>query len=77
MSENYDREVWDAKDGATKTLLGLGSGKVTIEDMGHAVDRLNKAWDDLTNCLVRQRDERSSEVLRLLDELAEAKRKRP
>lgn len=67
-----DRAVWDAKMRATKALCGLPDcdGR---DEMASAIDGLNKAWEALTDALVRQRDERGAEVLRLLDALAEAK----
>lgn len=42
--------------------------------MAQALDSLNKAWDELTDALVRQRDERDKQIARLMNELAEAKK---
>lgn len=68
-----DRAVWDAKMRATKALIGLPDcdGR---DEMASAIDGLSKAHDELADALVRQRDERGREVLRLIDALAEAKK---
>lgn len=77
----YDRHVNDAKVQVTQMLCSLVSDderkhRYAVEGLPQAIDNLNKAWDELTDCLVRQRIERGGEVLRLLDQLAEAKKSR-
>lgn len=72
----YSDAVHHAKTRATRAMLALPASEARME-MAGAIDDLNRAWDDLTNAIVRQRDERGSEVLRLLDELAEAKKEAP
>lgn len=76
---NYDRELGDAKAAATRALCAVVSGKNpdAVDHMATALDDLNKAWDALTDCLVRQREERDEQICRLIDELAEAKKGRP
>jgi cellobiose-specific phosphotransferase system component IIA len=69
-----DRAVWDARMQATKALCALPDGDAR-DEMANAIDGLNKAHDALTDALVRQRDGRGAEVLRLLDRLAEEKGK--
>ncbi len=76
---NYDRHVSDAKMRVTEVICMVVSSDEKkhergIELLPGAVDDLNKAWDALTDCLVRQRIARGDEVLRLLDQLAEAKK---
>lgn len=68
----YDRALWDAKDRCTKALLGKPFDAM---EMAGALDSLNKCWDELTDCLMRQRKERDDQILRLINELAEAKKK--
>ena len=63
---NYDQELRSAKSEVTRALM---------DSAGRTVDDLNKAWDNLTDALVRQREERNLQILRLLDELSEAKKK--
>lgn len=81
---NYDRMLSDAKDAATRAVVNLvrngRDGKPLCDGdaahwVGTAVDELNKAWDRLTDALVRQRDERDEQIRRLLDELAERRGK--
>ncbi len=71
---NYDGRLRGAKDYVTKLLCALAADKkVNVADLGAAIDELNKAWDELTDCLVRQRDERTRTIVSLLDQLAERK----
>ncbi len=80
MARTYDREVFDAKDYATQCLLRLtrldtkGRPLGSVDEMADALDLLNKAWDALLDCIVRQREERDRQILMLIDELAEAKK---
>lgn len=75
---NYDLCVSDAKRKALNELLILqrSDSKIDVTQMASALDNLNKMWDLLTDALVRQRSERDSQILRLIDELAEAKKGR-
>lgn len=45
-----------------------------LQDLANAIDELNNKWDELTNCLIRQRDERDIKISSLINELAEAKK---
>ena len=73
---NYDSAVSWAKEHATKTLLRIDREKEKFNsmDMAQALDDLNKAWDALTDCLVRQKEERDELITKLINELAEAKK---
>lgn len=80
---NYDLRVSDAKAAATRAVANLAKndrqGKPLCDGdamqwVATAVDDLNKAWDALTDALVRQRDECGEQVVRLIHELAEAKK---
>jgi hypothetical protein len=73
---SYDRRLSDAKQAVITMLCNLQdpNTKFTHMDLARTIEDLNKAWDELTDALVRQRDERGAEVLRLLDQLAESKR---
>jgi hypothetical protein len=78
---NYDEGVFRAREEMTKLLVVLVSGDTrkrdyAIEQLPDAVECLNRAWDELTNCLVRQRRERDEQISRLMSELAEAKKPR-
>ncbi len=75
----YDRHVADAKQQVTQVVCGVVSDderkhRFGVEQLPGAIDHLNKAWDELTNCLVRQVQERDREIRSLLDQLAEAKK---
>ena len=73
---SYDQDVHNAKQAVTDELLRFQRANpgTNAESLAMATDRLNKAWDALTDCLVRQRKERDAQILRLVDELAEAKK---
>lgn len=75
---NYDLELSDVKAATTSELCNLirdfGTKGVNLDRIANLIDQLNKAWDELTDCLVRQRKERDEQILRLIDELAEAKK---
>ncbi len=76
---DYDGWLSDAKKKAIDALLCLSSGQGVVTkvegDMGHALDELNKAWDAMTAAIIRQRQERDRQIIRLIDELAEARKK--
>lgn len=77
MSANYDRQLWGAKAHAIQVLCQLHNSKQFPDAATHmatAIDDLNKAWDELTDCLIRQRDERDMKILALIDELAESRK---
>ncbi len=68
---NYDSILFHAKDNVIKCLCRLISDKeMDITEMSAAIDNLNQAWDDLTNYLVRQREERDNVITHLMDKLA-------
>ncbi len=74
---DYDGAVRAAKDHALKTLCRMNAKPPACsDDVAQAFDCLNKAWDDLTDALVRQREERDKAIRRLMDELAERKETR-
>ena len=74
----YDDEVYAAKRRVTEELMAAVSlvergEPVNPMNISQAVDQLNEAWDALTDCLVRQREERNVLILELVDEVAELK----
>ena len=71
--KNYDLQLSHAKQAATEALMEL-SNNADARHMAGALDALNLAWDELTNALVRQRQERDRQITRLIDELAEARK---
>jgi hypothetical protein len=76
---DYDRRVSDAKQEVTRLICSIVSSdekkhEYGVENLPGAIDNLNKAWDALTDCLVRQRTERDREIVSLLNQLAEAKK---
>jgi hypothetical protein len=73
---NYYLELSDAKQHITMTLCRAVKGERPIDDLAAALDVLNSAWGRLTDCLVRQRQERDKVILQLLDELAEERTKK-
>lgn len=75
---NYDTQLRGAKDAVTNTLLKLISkdpGPWTLQDLAARIDDLNKAWDELTDALVRQRETRDRFISELVNRLAEAERR--
>lgn len=76
---NLDRRVYDAKHEVTRQLCNVISSdeqkhRYGIDQLPGAIDALNKAWDDMTTALVRQREERDRQIIRLINELAEARK---
>lgn len=73
VNSDYDQWLAFAREAVTTALADLSSGepKRTARDLAVRVDDLNRAWDELTDCLMRQRDVRDAEIRRLLDEIAE------
>ena len=67
---DYDRDVAQAKARITK-LLCVPTGAVDGIRLAEAFDELNKAWDALTDCLVRQRTVRDTQIQSLMNQLAE------
>ena len=55
----YSDAVHHAKTRATRAMLACPTAKRAWRWPG-AIDDLNRAWDDLTNAIVRQRDERGN-----------------
>jgi len=74
---NYDQNLSDAKMAVTKSMMKMISNPVgsDIVEFSGLIDRLNQAWDELTDALRRQRDEYRNQVDHLIRELAEAKKK--
>jgi hypothetical protein len=80
---NYDLMLSDAKAALLEAVAHLGRNDrqnkplcdgEAERQVACAVDELNKAWDRLTDALIRQRDERDRQIVRLINELAEARR---
>jgi hypothetical protein len=73
MVSRYDVRMSDAKQAVTKALCGLAAGNpgLDVGGLATAIDNLNRAWDQLTDALVRQRDERDEQIGRLMNEVAE------
>lgn len=73
---DYDGHLFNARQGASKALLNLSKAEANcdaVNFMSTTLDGLNKAWDELTDCLNRRIKERDWEIKRLLNELAESK----
>jgi hypothetical protein len=66
----YDLRLSDAKQRVTRVLCSNG-GNPDIADIASAIDELNKAWDELTDALCRQREERDKLITSLLNQLSE------
>ena len=76
MAMNYDLMLSDAKRHVTETLIrSQRDENANLSDLASAIDGLNSAWDKLTDALVRQRDELEKQVLSLIRDLAEAKKR--
>lgn len=76
----YEERLFGAKVAVTEAIIKMASTEERarvygIETLPGAVDTLNKAWDELTLCLARQVAERDRQIQRLMNELAEAKKK--
>lgn len=77
---SYQRVVSDVKSRLTEVICMVVSNDEKkhergIELLPGVVDDLNKAWDELTDCIVRQRNERDAQIRKLIDELAEARKR--
>ena len=68
---DYDRDLINAKSRVTKLFC---TPNVDPIDMAGAVEDLNKSWDNLTDCLVRQRVVRDRVIQDLMGQLAETER---
>jgi hypothetical protein len=75
----YDRALSSAKQAATEMLCNLlgKESRFTLHDMAGCIDRLNEAWDELTDHLVRQRDARDETIAHLHNQIAHLKKGRP
>lgn len=72
---NYDGAVHREKNAFTNFLMDTKEDDPKWRNLAaNRVDALNAAWDELTDALVRQRDERDRLISRLLNDLAEANR---
>lgn len=72
---NYDLMLSDTKRAVVNILCAaVRKEDWALEQLPGMIDQLNEAWDKLTDCLVRQRDERGRQIERLMDELAEARK---
>ena len=70
MSTNWDHEVSGAKNQVTRALCEAVDRPSSLADLGMLIDRLNTAWDGLTDALMHQRCERDRIIQQLLNELA-------
>jgi hypothetical protein len=74
---DYELRLQHAKTAVTNAVMRAVSKDPppdAVMTLAGAIDDLNKAWDNLTDCLCRQRDFRDQEISRLMSELAEAKK---
>jgi len=70
--KDYDGNLYSAKRAATDALLNLSRNPESGQmDMAAALDSLNKAWDELTDYLIRQNKARDLRISELTDELTE------
>jgi hypothetical protein len=65
---DYDGRLFAAKQVVIKALC---RSPVDPVEIGSAIDDLNKAWDALTDCLVRQVRTRDEQIRRLMNEMSE------
>lgn len=74
----YDRAVWDAKERVTKSLVRASAAMPIseIHDVAGDVDTLNKAWDALTDQLVRKIAAMRETIDHLHGKLAEERKPR-
>ena len=75
MSQDYDAVLRGAKKRVTQLLCQKEAGGHILE-LGGAIDDLNKAWDELSDCLVRQVEARDTEIRVLLNRIAELNKPR-
>lgn len=73
---HYDQRLSFAKQAVTEEFAQPPDKKDWMRMAGR-IDELNKAWDELTDALVRQRQEYIDLVNDLVRQLAEAKKHRP
>ena len=68
-----DQMVHACKDEVTRLICEAvkKDSRVGVEQIAQAVDNLNKAWDALTDHLVRQRAARDATISHLHNEIAE------
>jgi hypothetical protein len=71
---DYDGALLAAKHRMTKVLCREGGPDRS--EIATAIDELNAAWDELTDCLVRQVEARDAEIRSLLNKIAELNKKR-
>lgn len=71
---NYDQMVHDCKDAVTKEFVAVATDKGDVMRLGSLIESLNKAWDALTDHLVRQREARDRTISHLHNEIAELKK---
>lgn len=74
---DYDALLNHAKRAVTEAIADLARDKprLTIQDLATRIDDLNRAWDELTDALVRQRATLGETIDDLHRRLAEAKRR--
>lgn len=70
---HYSVNVRDAREAFTKLICTAYERPDFVALAAQSVDMLNKAFDELTDYLVRQREERDRIIQNLINEVAEAK----
>ncbi len=70
----YDQRLFDAKTVMTRAVLALVSKNVDVDDLTHAADALDRAWDAVADTLNRRIDVRDSEIRSLLNQIAELRK---
>lgn len=70
---SYDDALFAAKHRMTKVLCREVPDR---NEIATAIDELNAAWDELTDCLVRQVEARDTEIRALLNKIAELNKTR-
>lgn len=73
--EDYQKTVSNYKDQVTTLLCSVARGDNTADHLlASAIDNLNKSWNAWVDALYRRCNERDSQICRLMNELAEAKK---
>jgi hypothetical protein len=75
---NFDGNLYTTKKYVTEAIIELAKDqpKLTIMDLAGRIDDLNKAWDELTDHLVRQRNAMEETIIHLHNVIAQERRPR-
>lgn len=70
---NYDQQLSWAKQAVVEAIAAMSTDKprITVMDLASRIDDLNKAWDELTDALLRQKRVRDLTIAELHNQLAE------